>query len=131
MHVFCSKPGRNRVYPCQAAHTGPVLIATADVHLQIALYHHLAALQGQAIPRLVASGNTGYHAGSTVQFLATQHAGRSVDKAQLKVQDYDNALGSLRRIHDSGVLHGDVHLGNVILNEEVSDMTAAPAISCE
>ncbi len=119
------------MHPCQFAHTGPVLIATADAHLQVAIYAHLAALQGQAIPRMVAAGNIGYHPGSTVKFLATQHAGTPVDEVQLQEQDINSALCSLCRVHDMGVLHGDLHRGNVIVNKEASDMSAASAISFE
>ncbi len=107
---------------------GPVLIANVDVHLQTAMYGHLAALQGQAIPRLVAAGDVGYDASPTVKFIATEYAGRSV---QLEAEDIDRALCSLRQVHDMGVLHGDIHQGNVLVNEEASAMSAASAICYE
>ncbi len=69
------------------------------------------------------AGDTGYNTGDTVKFIATQHAGRPVPEAQLQTQDIDSALCSLRRVHDAGVLHGDIHVGNVVVNEEVSDLT--------
>ena len=126
-----SKSGWNWVHPCRAAFTGLVLIAVADVHLQAAIYGHLAALQGQSIPKLVASGDTGYTMAPTFKFIATQHAGAPVCEAQLETQDIDSALCSLRQVHDAAVLHGDIHTGNVIVNEEASVATAASAICCE
>ncbi len=131
MYAFCNISGRNWVHPCRAAQTRPMLIATAGIHLQAAIYGHLASLQGRAIPQLLASGDVGYDTGNSLKFLATKHVGRSVLQAQLQKEDVDTALCSLRHVHDMGVLHGDVHLDNVVLNEEASDTTAASAICCE
>lgn len=114
-----------------SASAGPVLIAIADVDLQAAIYGHLAALQGQAIPELVAAGDIGYTTGDMLKSIATQHAGKPVCNVQLHPQDIDSALCGLRQVHDAGVLHGDMQLGNVVVNEEASDMTAAPPICCE
>ncbi len=108
-----------------------MLIAIAGIHLQAAIYGHLASLQGRAIPQLMASGDVGYDTGTSVKFLATKYVGRSVLQAQLQTEDVNSALCSLRHVHDMGVLHGDVHEDNVVVNEAASDTTAASAICCE
>ena len=54
-----------------------------------------------------------------------------VCKVQLLTQGIDSALCSLPQVHDVGGLHEDIHLSKIVINEDASDMTAAPAICCE
>mmetsp|Transcript_5430 Transcript_5430/g.12010 ORF Transcript_5430/g.12010 Transcript_5430/m.12010 type:complete len:596 (+) Transcript_5430:322-2109(+) len=72
-------------------------------------YERLAALQGQAIPRLVKVGRLA-HMGAP--FLASQWA---EPVQRLNPELHDKALDSLTALHQAGFIHNDVCLANILL----------------
>lgn len=87
--------------------------------LQAGVYQRLAALQGTAIPRLVAAGQLGYPGNGTIAFVATLHAGANALEISLGHDDVAAALWCLQQVHDLGVLHQDLHPGNVLIDTQV------------
>ena len=83
--------------------------ATAELMLalQIRAYEQLGGLQGECVPVLEAAGLLGGHS-----VIVAVSGGRRVDPDDPPADPLHrlrwDALESLRRIHDCGVLHGDV-----------------------
>lgn len=73
--------------------------------------HSLQPLMGTAIVPMMASGEL--RDGSA--FLATKLMGCSAEDAELNAVQEQAILDALELIHQSGILHNDVHTGNVLL----------------
>ena len=89
------------------------------VLLQAVVYRHLQHLQGTAIPQLVAAGQLGWPDNDTITFVAPRHEGANALQVPLVPEDVTRALQCLQQIHDAGVLHQDLHPGNILINTEV------------
>lgn len=87
--------------------------------MQAAVYQHLLKVQGTAIPLLVAAGELGWPENDTVSFIASLHAGVTALEVPLTPGDITRALWCMQQIHDAGVLHQDLHPGNVLIDIQV------------
>jgi hypothetical protein len=85
---------------------------------EIAAYEHLQSLQGIVIPKFIFNGSDFNFFFVTV----TSYEGVSLQRlveldGYLSLNVRLSAMSSLRRIHEAGVLHGDVALRNVVYRE--------------
>ena len=96
---------------------GDVLSARARRVLQVRAYQQLAALQGKCIPVLEAAGLLGLH-----EVVVAVSGGQRITPGDDATADDSHrlrwdALDSLRRIHDCGVLHGNVETRNLFVQQ--------------
>ncbi|TPX53863.1 hypothetical protein PhCBS80983_g06122 [Powellomyces hirtus] len=73
-------------------------------------YRALAHLQGRIIPRFL-----GYiRVWNMLRILVLEDCGLPVKKSGLTGQLMDECLACLRTLHQCGIIHGDVHMGNFV-----------------
>jgi len=101
--------------PHHSEFTGEDLNTFMDT--EIAVYAKLKALQGRVIPEFVFCGSDL----NSMWVFVTTYEGRSLsalsELGELRQEDMDRARDALMRIHDEGVLHGDVALRNAVRRE--------------
>ena len=81
-------------------------------------YDRLTSLQGDTVPAMVWSGDL---LEGMVWAVATEYSGQPLDKlaeaGSLAPHTANSARRALRRLHESGVLHGDVRLAQFVVDE--------------
>jgi len=80
---------------------------------ELSIYRDLEDLQGNVIPRLIAYGNLG----GLLQVIVLENVGKSITREQAE-QKHDEINSALQRIHENGVVHGDLRLPNILIDEE-------------
>ena len=98
------------------------LVLTCNV-VQASIYQHLHELQGRVIPCMIARA---FRVCQMFGLLATQLVPYAADGATFGPDDCRAAMAGLKEIHDQGVLHGDIHPGNIVINR----VRHASAFSC-
>jgi len=79
---------------------------------EISIYRELDSLQGHVIPTLIAYGNLG----GLLQVIVLENVGKSITSEQA-VQKHDEINTALQRIHEKGIVHGDLRLPNILVDE--------------
>lgn len=83
--------------------------AERDLLNEVAIYQKLGFLQGLHLPRLLGSGY------STINFVIILELVGPVARLQdLSVDERWKIVNGLQAIHDAGVLHNDIRLGNIL-----------------
>lgn len=83
--------------------------AERDLLNEAAIYRNLGFLQGRYLPRLLGSGYT------TINFVIILELVGPVAKLQdLGNDERREIVKGLQAIHDAGVLHNDIRLGNIL-----------------
>jgi hypothetical protein len=80
---------------------------------ELSIYRDLEDLQGNVIPRLIAYGNLG----GLLQVIVLENVGKSITREQAE-QKHDEINAALQRIHENGVVHGDLRLPNILIDKE-------------
>jgi serine/threonine protein kinase len=80
---------------------------------EISIYRELENLQGFVIPTLIAYGNLG----GLLQVIVLENVGKSITSEQA-VQKHDEINTALQRIHEKGIVHGDLRLPNILVDED-------------
>ena len=80
---------------------------------EVSIYRELEELQGDVIPRLIAYGNLG----GLLQVIVLENVGKSITREQAE-QKHDEINTALQRIHENGILHGDLRLPNILIDKE-------------
>ncbi|KAK9805790.1 hypothetical protein WJX73_010541 [Symbiochloris irregularis] len=83
-----------------------------SLQLEAAVYQHLRSVQGTAVPSLLA---VGANITSMLPFLATEYHQQPQRPRTFSQAQCEQAVEALRTIHDEGVLHKDIHLGNCLV----------------
>jgi len=76
-------------------------------------YRKLETLQGKVVPRLL---NCGYLIRGIVFMLSTEWSGTQINQEALSPSQRREARDKLRKIHSLGVIHGDIHERNILIN---------------
>jgi serine/threonine protein kinase len=80
---------------------------------ELSIYRDLEDLQGNVIPRLIAYGNLG----GLLQVIVLENVGKSITREQAE-QRHDEINTALQRIHEKGVVHGDLRLPNIVIDQD-------------
>ncbi|KAK9789553.1 hypothetical protein WJX73_002628 [Symbiochloris irregularis] len=88
-----------------------------EMYAEMKAYLHMQPLQGHVIPYLRAAG---FHTFRAFPLIATQLINSKTLGWPLELEDEARQalLEGLLKIHDSGVLHGDIHPGNFLVRED-------------
>ncbi|GJJ71714.1 hypothetical protein EMPS_04071 [Entomortierella parvispora] len=101
-----------------------VVVKKCDVHNEreiakellheVAIYEELEELQGKFIPHVVFAG-VSY---GVEMVLATEFAGANIKERRLNEADRNKIREALKAIHEHGVVHGDLRLQNIVVQQE-------------
>lgn len=80
---------------------------------EVSVYRRLKKLQGICIPRLIAYGNLG----GLLQVIVLEHAGQSISKDGA-IAKKDEINGVLKLIRAEGIIHNDLRLPNILIDEQ-------------
>ncbi|KAI8819251.1 uncharacterized protein EV422DRAFT_122809 [Fimicolochytrium jonesii] len=83
---------------------------STELDNEVDQYRALAHLQGRTIPRFL-----GYiRVWNMLKILGLEDCGVTLKKSDLTPQLIDECFACLRSLHQSGIVHGDVHQGNFV-----------------
>ena len=88
-----------------------------ELDREVNVYNKLKAYQGDIIPKLLWRGRM---AGGAVDALVTEYAGDELPEKLNKTQAM-NVRYALGKIHEAGVIHGDIELRNFLLKKDTKD----------
>lgn len=83
-----------------------------------AIYKHLLIAQGHALPQLICCGQIG---GGMLCVFVTRYEGHSLANTAHTAKIRVAAFQSLSKIHTAGVLHGDIHEGDIVVKDAESN----------
>lgn len=86
-----------------------------EMEQEFLAYWYLTDLQGDVIPRLLWFGEILVGAGTA---LATEYGGQALSEEEITPQLRDDMIAALAKVHEKGVLHGDIKVENFIKDEQ-------------
>ncbi|KAJ3050557.1 hypothetical protein HK097_008503 [Rhizophlyctis rosea] len=78
---------------------------------EVSIYGKLQELQGNTVPLLLSFGNC---AGGQFGWIALEEVAPAADQPAWSREDVEAAKSALRRVHEKGILHGDIRPENFI-----------------
>ncbi|KAI3658610.1 hypothetical protein MP638_006392 [Amoeboaphelidium occidentale] len=87
--------------------------ALAQFDHEVSVYKELESLQGTVIPTLYAYGNIG----GLLQVIVLENVGRCITSDEFQMRK-DEVYEAIKKINDLGIMHGDLRLPNIMVDQE-------------